>query len=752
MKLQAEKYEVESFGADAATEFGMETTDPAVIQIMLENIYPDPYVWPRELMANWSDAGGGGSLILPTALEPMWVIEDHGPGMSHEFMTGRYSKIFSSTKRDSDDSIGGFGHGRLSPLAYTDTYNVRSRFEHDGEIWEGNYVIFRGENKIPKVLSTSLEKSEVQQTGVAVSIPVGSKDIRRIIERTQFFGQYLPTPPEGIQPVKYTYKNAHGGHRVEDNADMAGIRLILGGVPYPVPPAIRVSYNLNVDIFFELGELQPTLARDAINASADVLTLIRERIDAFKTEYAAKVTADMEKETALVKKYIVYQKIMKELNYNIRSFLGLNSFPTLWKKEDIFKALKGDFRIHSIDSDITLHNYVNMDKGEATLRTLNKLSVRKLISHGIIGRENNVDLTAGSDGLDLRSYFSINDKTNQLDRVALFAIQGNYSTGQVKLLRGAMAAKVGQLRKDGKLDDYAHLILIQYEKAEDVKALKDTLDPDMEITIITDTSKRVETNPHIQVMQFENRNSWPKTKALRASKLADMTDALFVIRPSGERVDTTRMVVGQAFGLGLPELDNKSVVAILEKDIEYLPKKARMLKNVVIGGVKKKITFEFDTSKIRDRINKYNNQNRKLRASKGIFGLKMVTNSSSYTRDNDPSFIDTLLADANFTNRKEVEAIKADISKTDAVDVSDLEKTLRFYEQVNRAISAGLLKKDYLPVGKPIPTLQSFDNSKIVAYYQKYPLLQVLAEDYNISNYGVKSHVYTALVDYLNRN
>lgn len=69
MKLNESKIDVESEGF-TSTGFSLEVDDPQIIEILTQKIYTDPYVFPRELMANATDGGGIHELILPDSLNP----------------------------------------------------------------------------------------------------------------------------------------------------------------------------------------------------------------------------------------------------------------------------------------------------------------------------------------------------------------------------------------------------------------------------------------------------------------------------------------------------------------------------------------------------------------------------------------------------------------------------------------------------------------------------------------------------------
>jgi HSP90 family molecular chaperone len=65
---------------------------------------------------------------LPTQLESWFSIRDYGTGLSDEDVRNVFSGIGISTKRDSNEVIGCFGIGSLSPFSVSDSFTVTSYY------------------------------------------------------------------------------------------------------------------------------------------------------------------------------------------------------------------------------------------------------------------------------------------------------------------------------------------------------------------------------------------------------------------------------------------------------------------------------------------------------------------------------------------------------------------------------------------------------------------------------------------------
>ena len=87
----------------------------------------------RELISNALDSHVAAKVTepikvtLPTKEFPTFIVEDFGVGMSKEFLLDLYSTYFFSSKRETNDEVGGFGLGSKSPFAVSSSFNVLSR-------------------------------------------------------------------------------------------------------------------------------------------------------------------------------------------------------------------------------------------------------------------------------------------------------------------------------------------------------------------------------------------------------------------------------------------------------------------------------------------------------------------------------------------------------------------------------------------------------------------------------------------------
>lgn len=138
---------------------------------ILINLYADRRLAVvREYVSNAVDATRAvGSakpveITTPTELEPNLVITDHGIGMSAADVEATYLAFAASTKRDSNDMIGGLGVGAKSALTLAESFLVDT-------VKDGRRTVVRAARDLTHQVLLSDSPSELP-TGTTITIPV----------------------------------------------------------------------------------------------------------------------------------------------------------------------------------------------------------------------------------------------------------------------------------------------------------------------------------------------------------------------------------------------------------------------------------------------------------------------------------------------------------------------------------------------------------------------------------------------------
>lgn len=106
-------------------------------------------------------------VTTPNFLNPTFVVEDFGIGMSRETILELYSKYGYSTKRHRMDQIGAFGYGAKSALTITDSFTVESN--HEGK--KTVAFIAKGDDNVG-VVNIISHTDTSDRNGVKITIPI----------------------------------------------------------------------------------------------------------------------------------------------------------------------------------------------------------------------------------------------------------------------------------------------------------------------------------------------------------------------------------------------------------------------------------------------------------------------------------------------------------------------------------------------------------------------------------------------------
>ena len=184
MRLDTEQNSL-IYSSVIGTTIPFDIGDPAIIiDIIREKIYSHPLqTMVQEYLSNAKDAcleaGKDSShidVVLPTVLNPVFIIRDYGVGMSDERVKEVFVRYGISTKRTDNNQLGCFGIGSKSGWAYCDSFIVESFYNGSHR----EYIADIGSNKEGRLLLFK-ETPTVEPNGVLIKIPVEQKDLNDFI-------------------------------------------------------------------------------------------------------------------------------------------------------------------------------------------------------------------------------------------------------------------------------------------------------------------------------------------------------------------------------------------------------------------------------------------------------------------------------------------------------------------------------------------------------------------------------------------
>jgi|GEM_PF-5254819 len=199
MKIENNRVEVitNSTGSEKI-KMGIDPSSfPMILNILIKQ-YSDPNkAGLQEYLSNARDSHieSGQTrpveLTLPNALNPQLVIEDFGMGLDRAGLE-EFGQFGASTKRNTNDLVGGFGLGSKSGLAMAAQFTATA--VKDG--FRNTIVVFRDEDSSPTMRFVNEKPIPVAAStpnGVRVSIPSSEQQkFQKIISEENFFLGWEP--------------------------------------------------------------------------------------------------------------------------------------------------------------------------------------------------------------------------------------------------------------------------------------------------------------------------------------------------------------------------------------------------------------------------------------------------------------------------------------------------------------------------------------------------------------------------------
>lgn len=196
MIQQEYKNNVEHIGGQVQTTgFSIEVNE-SMFQLLTANVYNDPILAVmREWSTNACDAciAAGKDVKfdvhLPTLEEPNFHVRDYGTGLPPEDITGLFSNLGASTKRESDAYNGTLGIGRMAGLAVADAFTVESYY--NGTHY--SYAISM-QNGVPVTLAIGSFPT-TEPNGLKLSVAVDYDDLNQYLDKAPNLYKYFDHKP-----------------------------------------------------------------------------------------------------------------------------------------------------------------------------------------------------------------------------------------------------------------------------------------------------------------------------------------------------------------------------------------------------------------------------------------------------------------------------------------------------------------------------------------------------------------------------
>ncbi len=295
-----------------------------ITTLLSSNLYSDPeQSFIREIVSNaWDSHVEAGTTDTPVIIRFKYntnnwevTIRDFGTGLSPERFQEVYCNIGSSTKRESNEFIGGFGIGKYSSLACTNTVYITSYYEGTAFL----YVMVKSGNTITTNLV--MKKPTEEKNGVEVTIKNISNinPYRKALRYIVFFPNvYVDGIDNKINNTKLKRFN-----NFAVASEPIDTKILLGNVLYPCNDKLlsieskdflRNIESSGIVIKFNVGEISITPNRESIIYSSDTISKIEDRIRAAEAELNTMINNKFNKDYDNLYEY--YKAISNKICYN----------------------------------------------------------------------------------------------------------------------------------------------------------------------------------------------------------------------------------------------------------------------------------------------------------------------------------------------------------------------------------------------------------------------------------------------------
>lgn len=240
------------------------------------NLFGDLYANPfrsmiREIVANAHDAnrqsGYNGPVEISVhkdGVEYYIEIKDRGVGMTYDDMVNIYTTFFKSTKNDSNDSIGGFGIGSKSPLAYAD-YFIATSVKYGKK----NIIMTSKNNDIPSYQVMLKNVDTDNSSGTTIRIPIEENDVGKIegVYNQELIG-FWPLPKltdlNGKDVSVEAIEVVDGFRLIKSKANhFSGFRMSVGGPNYVISH-LHMAFNIVSIMDVPIKDVKVSLSRETV--------------------------------------------------------------------------------------------------------------------------------------------------------------------------------------------------------------------------------------------------------------------------------------------------------------------------------------------------------------------------------------------------------------------------------------------------------------------------------------------------------
>ena len=283
-----------------------------IFDILSRKLYSNPIrAIIRELSTNAFDSHTENGnpqqpfkIKLPNKIDPIFYIEDFGTGMSQEKMVNLYKNYFASSRTESNNFVGQLGLGSKSPMAYTDTVIITSR-------WKGietHYIYAKNEKGIP-TLKIQESRETTEPSGIKILFTIDPKDFAFFAQEAIEILQYFDPIPEivgdskvlpGIENRKRKDISISGSFW-ELIREYGSDEVVMGNIAYPITESREIkeikaemgSHGVRFRFYIPIGSVSITPSREDLHYNEKTIKTLIESYREIKDELQLRLKEEL---------------------------------------------------------------------------------------------------------------------------------------------------------------------------------------------------------------------------------------------------------------------------------------------------------------------------------------------------------------------------------------------------------------------------------------------------------------------------
>ena len=349
-------------------EFGIK--DPLlIIEYMTTTIYSNPLrIMCQEIMTNSRDAnieaGRGNEAIqitLPTIFDNNLIIQDHGIGINPDRIENVFINYGSSTKRNTDKQVGGFGIGAKTPFAYSHTFLV-STVSRDVNGDKKKYIysmIKEGTGIVPKAIKVS-ENDTTENLGTSITIPIQTTDISKVrgyIASLSHKWKVRPIITNSDEDIFKSFDDKkrdyiidtpeYKMYKKDSNNYQFNCDVYIENIPYSIKTDvfekfINISSKYAFEFYFKTGELHVSLSRENIHYDVQTMDKIKTVCNKLMKDVQQYSQNVISQQKSYLEACEIFQLHIDLMGKNKQSW---NNIPT-YSFYDLFHMLPFEYQIY----------------------------------------------------------------------------------------------------------------------------------------------------------------------------------------------------------------------------------------------------------------------------------------------------------------------------------------------------------------------------------------------------------------------